>query len=262
MVDAAEVLWRDAADDENAARAGAYGWMKAVLRHFVLRWMRLQYLEVNISGRGTTARRDRRARESERFRTRKARRKPRGRSGSFHARARLEFRRLACANGSVALYKLTTTSSVLHPLYTLITMPVSRTLVLNSQTNLKLISPQRQSRSSRPAARPAPAAAPAQTRGAHTAAAPYGAAPPAHHAPPVPPQAHAPPAREPGMLAQMAATAGSVAVGSTIGHGLSSMLFGGSSSAPEPAPQAAPPVNQQSYQQGVSCEVQAKGESS
>jgi len=32
------------------------------------------------------------------------------------------------------------------------------------------------------------------------------------------------------MLTQMAATAGSVAVGSTIGHGLSSMLFGGSSS--------------------------------
>lgn len=64
------------------------------------------------------------------------------------------------------------------------------------------------------------------------------------------------------MLAQMAATAGSVAVGSTIGHGLSSMLFGGSSSSqvPEaqPAVQAAPV--QQSYgNQGVSCEVQAKG---
>jgi len=35
------------------------------------------------------------------------------------------------------------------------------------------------------------------------------------------------------MIAQMAATAGSVAIGSTIGHGLSSMLFGGSSSAAE-----------------------------
>lgn len=65
------------------------------------------------------------------------------------------------------------------------------------------------------------------------------------------------------MLAQMAATAGSVAVGSTIGHGLSSMLFGGSSSA---APEAAPPVaqsapvQQQTYQtQGISCEGQAKG---
>lgn len=62
------------------------------------------------------------------------------------------------------------------------------------------------------------------------------------------------------MLAQMAATAGSVAVGSTIGHGLSSMLFGGSSSAPAPAAEApaAQPVNSQSAFQGASCEVQAK----
>ena len=60
------------------------------------------------------------------------------------------------------------------------------------------------------------------------------------------------------MLAQMAATAGSVAVGSTIGHGLSSMLFGGNSSTPAEAP--APPVQQQQqYQSGASCEVQAKG---
>ncbi|KZT71885.1 hypothetical protein DAEQUDRAFT_665150, partial [Daedalea quercina L-15889] len=66
--------------------------------------------------------------------------------------------------------------------------------------------------------------------------------------------------REPGMLAQMAATAGSVAVGSTIGHGLSSMLFGSSSgSAPAPAEQA-PPVQQQTFSQNQapSCEVQAK----
>ena len=64
------------------------------------------------------------------------------------------------------------------------------------------------------------------------------------------------------MLAQMAATAGSVAVGSTIGHGISNMLFGSSSHAPEAAPAAqAPPVQQQSYQnQGISCEAQAKGE--
>ncbi|KAI0087375.1 hypothetical protein BDY19DRAFT_907552 [Irpex rosettiformis] len=116
----------------------------------------------------------------------------------------------------------------------------------------------RQSRSSRPAARPAPAPAPQQTRSAHTAAAPYPAGN-AAHAPPAPPQAQA--QSQPGMLAQMAATAGSVAVGSTIGHGLSSMLFGGSSSAPaEPAPVAqAAPVQQQTYQtQGISCEAQAK----
>ncbi|RPD61418.1 hypothetical protein L227DRAFT_68386 [Lentinus tigrinus ALCF2SS1-6] len=114
-----------------------------------------------------------------------------------------------------------------------------------------------------PAARPAPAHAPQQTRGAHTMAAPPPAAahPPAHHAPPVPPQAQATQSREPGMLAQMAATAGSVAVGSTIGHGLSNMLFGGSSSTPAaPEASAAPPVQQQSsYQpQGISCESQAK----
>ncbi|CCL98208.1 uncharacterized protein FIBRA_00202 [Fibroporia radiculosa] len=118
----------------------------------------------------------------------------------------------------------------------------------------------RQSRSSRPAPRPAAPAA-TQSRGAHTAAAPYpgAGAPPAHHAPPVPAQTQAAPTQQPGMLAQMAATAGSVAVGSTIGHGLSHMLFGGSSSA-APAPEAAaPPVQQQAYQaQGASCEIQAK----
>lgn len=61
------------------------------------------------------------------------------------------------------------------------------------------------------------------------------------------------------MIAQMAATAGSVAVGSTIGHGLSSMLFGGRSE-PAPAAPAAEPVNQQSsFARGpVSCENQAK----
>lgn len=61
------------------------------------------------------------------------------------------------------------------------------------------------------------------------------------------------------MIAQMAATAGSVAIGSTIGHGISSMLFGGSSAASsEPAQQAAAaPVQQQN--QGISCEIQAKG---
>ncbi|KAG2363507.1 hypothetical protein BDR07DRAFT_1471293 [Suillus spraguei] len=63
-------------------------------------------------------------------------------------------------------------------------------------------------------------------------------------------------------MAQMAATAGSVAVGSTIGHGISSMLFGsGSSSAPA---ESAAPVQQQQQQQqayqttGAACEVQAK----
>ncbi|KAI0077388.1 hypothetical protein K474DRAFT_1661829 [Panus rudis PR-1116 ss-1] len=127
----------------------------------------------------------------------------------------------------------------------------------------------RQSRS-RPAAsapRAAPTSAPSstQTRGAHTAAAPYPgySAPPAHHAPPVPPQAA--PTKEPGMLAQMAATAGSVAVGSTIGHGISNMLFGGSSArndAPPPPEAIAQQANaapvQYQQAQGISCDAQAK----
>ncbi|TFK67851.1 hypothetical protein BDN72DRAFT_770200 [Pluteus cervinus] len=58
------------------------------------------------------------------------------------------------------------------------------------------------------------------------------------------------------MLAQMAATAGSVAIGSTIGHGLSHMLFGGNST-PAEAQAQAPPVQQQAQSAGQ-CEVQAK----
>ncbi|KZO94125.1 hypothetical protein CALVIDRAFT_517652 [Calocera viscosa TUFC12733] len=59
------------------------------------------------------------------------------------------------------------------------------------------------------------------------------------------------------MMAQMAATAGSVAIGSTIGHGLSSMLFGGSSEA-APVEQAQPVPQQQANQMGRSCEIPAK----
>jgi hypothetical protein len=63
------------------------------------------------------------------------------------------------------------------------------------------------------------------------------------------------------MLAQMAATAGSVAVGSTIGHGISHMLFGGGGGNSQPVEQG-PPVQQQQQtfqQSGISCETQAKG---
>jgi hypothetical protein len=52
-------------------------------------------------------------------------------------------------------------------------------------------------------------------------------------APPASAQSDAQP-KEPGMMAQIAATAGSVAVGSTIGHGLSSMLFGSSAETQAP----------------------------
>lgn len=80
---------------------------------------------------------------------------------------------------------------------------------------------------------------------------------PAAAHPPAPPAQAA--QQGPGMMAQMAATAGSVAIGSTIGHGLSNMLFGGSSSAPpaEQQQQAAPTQNYQ--QQGMTCDIQAKG---
>jgi hypothetical protein len=71
--------------------------------------------------------------------------------------------------------------------------------------------------------------------------------------------------RSPGLFGQMASTAAGVAVGSTVGHGLSNMLFGGSSSAPaeqaqQPAPQAYDQGAYASQQQniGASCESQSK----
>ncbi|KAH9962877.1 hypothetical protein BC827DRAFT_1260105 [Russula dissimulans] len=59
------------------------------------------------------------------------------------------------------------------------------------------------------------------------------------------------------MLAQMAATAGSVAVGSTIGHGISSMLFGGRSES-APVEQQQQTATQQNTSFAPNCEVQAK----
>ncbi|KAJ3012502.1 hypothetical protein HKX48_006260 [Thoreauomyces humboldtii] len=65
----------------------------------------------------------------------------------------------------------------------------------------------------------------------------------------------------------MASTAAGVAVGSTVGHGLSGMLFGGGgSSAPAQAEGQAPPqqyaqdpyAQQQQQQQAVSCEPDQK----
>jgi coiled-coil-helix-coiled-coil-helix domain-containing protein 2 len=56
----------------------------------------------------------------------------------------------------------------------------------------------------------------------------------------------------------MAATAGSVAVGSTIGHGISSMLFGGRSES-APVEQSHPAASQQNTSSfAPNCEVQAK----
>ncbi|KAI5474666.1 WD40/YVTN repeat-like-containing domain containing protein [Pseudohyphozyma bogoriensis] len=106
-----------------------------------------------------------------------------------------------------------------------------------------------------------PAAATQQGLGSSKETIHASAAPPAHA-----PAPHAPvPAqygqKQPGMMAQMAANVGSVAAGSVIGHGISNMLFGGSSShaAPVAAPEA--PVQQQSFEErkmGGLCDIPAK----
>lgn len=65
----------------------------------------------------------------------------------------------------------------------------------------------------------------------------------------------------PSSTRQIAQTAAGVALGSTMGHGLSSMLFGGSSSAATEAPAAAPQSSFESERRsGASCEIQSKGE--
>jgi len=91
----------------------------------------------------------------------------------------------------------------------------------------------------RAAAPPPPAAAPAPPPPAATAPVPVAAAPTAVAAP----AAAAP--QGPGLMAQMAATAGGVAIGSTVGHvagaGITSLFSGGSSTAAAPAPAAAAP---------------------
>ena len=98
------------------------------------------------------------------------------------------------------------------------------------------------------------------------------AAPPQQQRYQQPPQAHAqqPPAmaqqqqRSPGLFGQMASTAAGVAVGSTMGHGLSNMLFGGGSAPAEQAQQPAQAYDQGAYagqqqqNMGVSCEQQSK----
>ena len=114
-------------------------------------------------------------------------------------------------------------------------------------TNYLLISTQRQSRSRS-------AFGSTQSRGAHTAAAPPFSNSTARTPPGVATTQAQP--KQPGMLAQMAATAGSVAIGSTIGHGLSNMIFGAGRD-----PQQVPVQHQQDQSQnGLSCDIQAKGD--
>uniref|UniRef100_A0AC35TRB0 CHCH domain-containing protein n=1 Tax=Rhabditophanes sp. KR3021 TaxID=114890 RepID=A0AC35TRB0_9BILA len=78
------------------------------------------------------------------------------------------------------------------------------------------------------------------------AASPRPASTPAHAAPPM--GGAAP--KQPGLMAQMAATAGGVAIGSAVGHAMGGMFSGGSSSAPAEQASAQAPVNngQQNYQ--------------
>ncbi|WFD34110.1 hypothetical protein MCUN1_000942 [Malassezia cuniculi] len=118
----------------------------------------------------------------------------------------------------------------------------------------------RSSRSSgpRPAAPSRPAVNPAGTRGAHTMAAP----PPSYAHPQQHAQTHQPSqpvhvqsSSGPGLFGQMASTAAGVAVGSTVGHGLSNMLFGGRS---EPVPAAAAPQEYAQQSAPINCEVQSK----
>ncbi|BEI81599.1 hypothetical protein CcaverHIS002_0207590 [Cutaneotrichosporon cavernicola] len=105
----------------------------------------------------------------------------------------------------------------------------------------------RQSRS-RPAARPA---APAGNRQASTAAYPAHTPTPAPVAAPAQAQSSGP-----GLLAQTASTMGGAMAGSVIGHGISSMLFGGRSDAAPPPPSELPA--QQAPVNGGSCDIQAK----
>lgn len=65
----------------------------------------------------------------------------------------------------------------------------------------------------------------------------------------------------------MASTAAGVAVGSTVGHGLSNMLFGGGARAAEQVPAEHAPAADFAQAQaegqrlgGVNCEIQSKGE--
>ena len=64
------------------------------------------------------------------------------------------------------------------------------------------------------------------------------------------PVAAAPAGRQPGLFAQMAATAGGVAIGSAVGHTIGAAITGGSHGSSQPAPveQQAGPSSQPLYQ--------------
>ncbi|ETN79761.1 hypothetical protein RB195_009153 [Necator americanus] len=86
---------------------------------------------------------------------------------------------------------------------------------------------------------PAPAPAPMSSMPARTAAPPMGAPHPAPAAP-----------AQPGLMAQMAATAGGVAIGSAVGHAVGSMFTGGGGHSAEAAPAQAAPAPAAAAPQG------------
>ncbi|GMS89025.1 hypothetical protein PENTCL1PPCAC_11200, partial [Pristionchus entomophagus] len=107
--------------------------------------------------------------------------------------------------------------------------------------------PVRARASSPPPRAAAPVATPvARSMPAPPAAAPMGAAPSQ-----VTIQSHGP-----GLMAQMAATAGGVAIGSAVGHAVGGMFSGGSSHSQEAAPAPAPTQANQQY--STPCEFEWK----
>jgi len=95
--------------------------------------------------------------------------------------------------------------------------------------------------------------------GGRRSAAPMSRPAPARHAPPParpapPPAAHAPPAaaapQGPGLMGQMMATAGGVAIGSAVGHTIGNMMSGGGGHERSEAPvEQAPPSQPYNHQQ-------------
>ncbi|CAO1633029.1 unnamed protein product [Sympodiomycopsis kandeliae] len=103
------------------------------------------------------------------------------------------------------------------------------------------------------------------SRGAHTMAHPQQGGYQQSHAQPAHTPAPAAASGGGGLFSNMASTAAGVAVGSTVGHGLSNMLFGGGSQA-APAPEqpynvqaaGAQEFAQEQSRMGASCEAQSK----
>ncbi|KJR89374.1 CHCH domain protein [Sporothrix schenckii 1099-18] len=114
----------------------------------------------------------------------------------------------------------------------------------------------RQRSGGRPTVSRAPPKAPAQqqTRPASYAAHPAGPARAPHAAPPA--AAAGPASQGPGLFGQMASTAAGVAIGSTVGHAVSGMLFGGGSSSSSELPAAAPQQSASAQQYGAPSSAQ------